>query len=206
MWNLYKLANALYPLVEEVEPLQAVLNEYETIYLAKYDAMMKQKLGLDAATDYASLISELEKTLQLIETDYTIFFRNLASVLQTDTSLEALGKIMESFYNIEELNSSVKEKWLRWFDEYIQTIQKQNINDTERAVRMNSVNPKYVLRNYIAQLAIDEADKGNYDVIDELYQLLKQPYNEQPTYEKWFAKRPEWARHKVGCSMLSCSS
>ena len=206
MWNLYKLANALYPLIEEVEPLQAVLNEYETIYLAKYDAMMKQKLGLDIKNVHASLISELEKTLQIIETDYTIFFRNLASVLQTDTSLEALGKIMESFYNIEELNSSVKEKWLRWFDEYIQTIQKQNINDTERAVRMNSVNPKYVLRNYIAQLAIDEADKGNYDVIDELYQLLKQPYNEQPTYEKWFAKRPEWARHKVGCSMLSCSS
>jgi uncharacterized protein YdiU (UPF0061 family) len=206
MWNLYKLANALYPLIEEVEPLQAVLNEYETIYLAQYDAMMKQKLGLDIKNEYASLISELEKTLQLIETDYTIFFRNLASVLQNDTSLEALDKVMDSFYNKEELNSSVKEKWMRWFDEYIQTIQEQNFNDTERATKMNAVNPKYVLRNYMAQLAIDEADKGNYDVIEELYELLKQPYNEQATYEKWFTKRPEWARHKVGCSMLSCSS
>ena len=71
---------------------------------------------------------------------------------------------------------------------------------------MNSANPKYVLRNYMAQLSIDDANNGNYDLIDELFQLLKQPYAEQPKNEKWFAKRPEWARHKVGCSMLSCSS
>ena len=71
---------------------------------------------------------------------------------------------------------------------------------------MNTLNPKYVLRNYMAQLAIDAADIGDYTVIDELYQLLKQPYAEQKEAEKWFAKRPEWARHKVGCSMLSCSS
>ncbi len=71
---------------------------------------------------------------------------------------------------------------------------------------MNLINPKYVLRNYMAQLAIDSADKEDYTLIDELYALLKKPYNEQPEFEKWFAKRPDWARHKVGCSMLSCSS
>ena len=71
---------------------------------------------------------------------------------------------------------------------------------------MDLVNPKYVLRNYMSQLAIDAADKGDYSLIDELYQLLKKPYDEQPKYQKWFAKRPEWARNKVGCSMLSCSS
>ena len=61
-------------------------------------------------------------------------------------------------------------------------------------------------RNYMAQLAIDAADDGDYSLIDELYQLLKQPYDDQLGQEHWFAKRPEWARHKVGCSMLSCSS
>ena len=76
----------------------------------------------------------------------------------------------------------------------------------ERKEKMNAVNPKYVLRNYMAQLVIDEADKGNYELIDELFNLLKNPYTEQPEQQKWFAKRPEWARHKVGCSMLSCSS
>ena len=72
--------------------------------------------------------------------------------------------------------------------------------------KMNTVNPKYVLRNYIAQLAIDDADKGDYKLIDELFQMLKKPYDEQSEYQKWFTKRPEWARDKVGCSMLSCSS
>jgi uncharacterized protein YdiU (UPF0061 family) len=76
----------------------------------------------------------------------------------------------------------------------------------ERKEKMNTINPKYVLRNYMAQLAIDEADKGDHKLIDELFLMLKKPYDEQVQYQKWFAKRPDWARHKVGCSMLSCSS
>ena len=58
----------------------------------------------------------------------------------------------------------------------------------------------------MAQLAIEEAEKGNYALIESYMNMLKQPYTEQPKYDKWYAKRPEWARHKVGCSMLSCSS
>ena len=80
------------------------------------------------------------------------------------------------------------------------------LTDQARQTIMNKVNPKYVLRNYMAQLAIDDADKGDYNLINQLFELLKQPYSEQPENEKWFAKRPDWARHKVGCSMLSCSS
>ena len=71
---------------------------------------------------------------------------------------------------------------------------------------MDSVNPKYVLRNYMAQLAIDDANKGDFNLLDELFSLLKTPYDELTDMERWFVKRPEWARHKVGCSMLSCSS
>ena len=73
----------------------------------------------------------------------------------------------------------------------------------ERAEDMNKMNPKYVLRNYIAQLAIDDADEGDYGLVEELFQLLQKPYDEQPEMEKWFAKRPEWAKNRVGCSMLS---
>ena len=73
--------------------------------------------------------------------------------------------------------------------------------------KMNASNPKYVLRNWMAQLAIDAAEKEDFTVAIELYCMLKKPYSEQPEYEeKWFTKRPEWARHRVGCSMLSCSS
>ena len=72
---------------------------------------------------------------------------------------------------------------------------------------MRQSNPKYVLRNWMAQLAIDAAEKEDYSVAIELYELLKSPYEEQHEYEdRWFNKRPEWARHRVGCSMLSCSS
>ena len=71
---------------------------------------------------------------------------------------------------------------------------------------MNSVNPKYVLRNYMAHLAIEAAEKADYSLIEELHQLLKNPYQEQPEHQKWFAKRPDWARDKIGSSMLSCSS
>ncbi len=71
---------------------------------------------------------------------------------------------------------------------------------------MKRVNPRYVLRNYMAQLAIDKATDGDPSLINTLYRMLQKPYDEQPEYDEWFAKRPDWARHKVGCSMLSCSS
>ena len=72
---------------------------------------------------------------------------------------------------------------------------------------MKKSNPKYVLRNWMAQLAIDKAQEDDFSLAEELYELLKKPYDEQDdNEEKWFQKRPEWARHRVGCSMLSCSS
>ena len=71
---------------------------------------------------------------------------------------------------------------------------------------MKLVNPKYVLRNYLAQLCIDKADNQDYSMLHELAVMLRSPYTDNPKYDKWYAKRPEWARNKVGCSMLSCSS
>jgi uncharacterized protein YdiU (UPF0061 family) len=204
LWNLYQLANALYPIIEEVAPLEAVLNQYKVDFEQQSFAMMKSKLGLfiDDENDL-NLIQALEDNLQLVETDMTIFFRNLSDFSDVKTGFHL---IENAFYDLENIADEVKMRWINWFEIYQNRLQKETISSEERKIKMDLVNPKYVLRNYMSQLAIDAADEGDYSLIDELFQLLKKPYSEQPKYQKWFAKRPEWARNKVGCSMLSCSS
>jgi len=204
LWNLYQLANALYPIIEEVEPLEAILKQYTTDFEQQSFTMMKSKLGLIAEDEEdLTLIQNLEDSLQLVETDMTIFFRNLSNFTDDTSGLKLIEK---SFYDFEHISDTIKNSWNLWFTKYGERLQKETISSKERKEKMDAVNPKFVLRNYMSQMAIDEADKGNYTVIDQLFQLLKKPYAEQPENEKWFAKRPEWARDKVGCSMLSCSS
>lgn len=135
----------------------------------------------------------------------TIFFRLLAN-FKKGNAKDGIKLIHDAFYTSEDITGTLAQEWQDWFDRYDFRLAKEKLSDEERKAKMNGVNPKYVLRNYMAQLAIDDANNGNYELIDELFNLLKQPYSEQPENEKWFAKRPEWARDKVGCSMLSCSS
>ena len=151
------------------------------------------------------LLKELEINLHLTETDMSIFFRNL-SQFQSKHASKGLDIIADAFYSPEEISKVIKIKWNAWFEAYAKRLELESISYEGREKRMNQVNPKYVLRNYMAQLAIDAADKGDYTVIEELFNLLKSPYEEQVSHQKWFAKRPDWARNKVGCSMLSCSS
>tara|TARA_R110002073_G_scaffold108336_3_gene243359 strand:+ start:30761 stop:32311 length:1551 start_codon:yes stop_codon:yes gene_type:complete len=206
LWNLYQLANALYPLIEEAAPLEAILETYESGFEKQSQNMMRSKLGLTTQQETdLNLIQSLEDNLQASETDMTIFFRNL-SKFNCNDSTHGIEIVKEAFYTPEELKGELLDKWNQWFTNYAGRLKEETTSYDQRMEQMNKVNPKYVLRNYIAQLAIDKADNGDYSLIEEFYQLLKKPYSEQPASEQWFAKRPEWARHKVGCSMLSCSS
>lgn len=205
LWNLYQLANALYPIINDVESLEAILQSFQKNYTQAYFEMMKKKLGLQQESEGdETLIHQLEGVLQLTPTDMTIFFRLLANVdKNTEQPLEI---VKAAFYREEELVGSSLEKWTDWLKNYQQRLAGEEVTAAARKQLMNTTNPKYVLRNYMAQLAIEAADKGDYSLINELYEILKQPYAEQPHAEKWFAKRPDWAMNKIGCSMLSCSS
>jgi uncharacterized protein YdiU (UPF0061 family) len=210
LWNLYQLANALILLIDSPEPMQVILNEFRDQYPIRFIEMMTAKLGLDnVIKSDEELIRKLIGLLHSTETDMTIFFRNLSDYNKDSSITEAndfLTPVNDAFYNLDKLNEELKEGWRIWFLLYKDRLSANEYSDLQRVEQMRLNNPKYVLRNYMAQMAIDKADDGDYSLIDELYNLLKKPYDEQPESEKWFAKRPEWARHKVGCSMLSCSS
>lgn len=206
LWNLYQLANALYPLIEELEPIEELLESYESAFTTKYLKMLRSKLGLEKEyPDDVELLSELDQVLTLIETDMTLFYRKL-STFSKNKPKQGLDTIMDAFYVKEELNHEIKQKWNAWFVKYSERLKLEDAADEQRKIKMNNTNPKYVLRNYMAQLAIDAAEQGDYGLIDQFYIMLQNPYKEQPQFEKWFAKRPQWAADKVGCSMLSCSS
>ena len=206
LWNLYQLANALYPLIEEAAPLEKILEDYKSNFEKKSQDMMRAKLGLtsDKETDI-NIIQSLENNLQATETDMTIFFRTLSS-FKKEQPEKGVELIQDAFYTPDTIKGNVLNNWKQWFANYAKRLEDETTSADERLQQMNKVNPKYVLRNYMAQLAIDKADKGDTSLLEEMYLLLKEPYSEQPKFEHWFAKRPEWARHKVGCSMLSCSS
>lgn len=207
LWNLFQLANSLALLVEDVKPLENSLERFKVQFAHGYNNMMRQKLGLDSEEQPdLLLIKSLEDNLSVVETDMTIFFRILSDVQKSDTAQEAFAKLAPAFYDIDNLKETELKKWIDWFSAYLRRLELEAPTHYERKIKMNMYNPKYVLRNYMVQLAIDDADKGDYGLINTFYEMLKKPYHEQPEYDKWFAKRPEWARSKVGCSMLSCSS
>ncbi|QJP35692.1 YdiU family protein [Nonlabens sp. Ci31] len=215
LWNLLQLANALFPLIEDAPALQKVLDSYKTNYQAQYLDTMMNKIGIYYThKDDRDLLQALEENLHLHETDMTIFYRELSKIDSKTAITDAFNMISVAFYTINDVEETHKKTWLQWLETYLERLvfdMEQNDGENSafakaRIEKMNATNPKYVLRNYISQLVIDAADQGDYELLREVYSMLQKPYDEQPKYEKWYALRPEWARSKVGCSMLSCSS
>jgi uncharacterized protein YdiU (UPF0061 family) len=194
-WNLARLCEAMVPLMEGPSQLHEALEAYSQSYGELQNQMWAGKLGLGSFIESdEELIVELNALLQEVETDMTIFFRLLCSIEQPN--IESLS---DAFYDPSNIPTKLWNSWLnKWW---------KRVNGLPNRSEMVVSNPKYVLRNWMAQLAIDAAESGDFSVCEELFNLLKNPYQEQPEFEeKWFQKRPEWARHRVGCSMLSCSS
>ena len=212
MWNLAQLASSVYPLINDKELLQGALEEdYAETFSQGWQAMMARKLGLAnfGGEKDEALIKECCAILTRVETDMTIFFRQLAGVdinIGAADNDDLMEPLLPAYYDPGELSGDYKARLGNWLRDYIQRCRRDGDNNNERIRRMNAVNPKYVLRNYMAQLAIDQAEQGDYTLVNELLELLRKPYDEQPDKAEWYARRPDWARNRPGCSMLSCSS
>ena len=219
-WNLCRLADALVPLVSDHKALETGLAGFAESFATASRQMMADKLGWRTIDDErdGDLMDDLFDLLQAAETDMTIFFRGLARVpvAGDEPDQDLLAPIRPAFYAAErELPSghlASMAAWLRRYGERVRadgggaTADTATLNELTRRARMNASNPKYVPRNYLAQLAIDRLVEGDVAFLDRLIRVLQAPYDEQPEADDLAARRPEWARHRAGCSALSCSS
>ncbi len=202
-WNLACLAQALAPLFASVEALQAGLDRHAETFAAAERADFAAKLGLDEwRREDEALVADLHAWMRAAEVDMTLFFRALADL---DPAQPRADLFAAAFYDEarREANAAAFEAWLAL---YAQRLAVDPQPQGLRRERMRRVNPRYVLRNYLAQQAIDRAEQGDESMIHELLDLLRRPYDDQPGREHLAARRPDWARTRAGCSMLSCSS
>lgn len=191
-WNCYALGQALLPLIGDVEETQAALRIYKPAYSEKFEELMHAKLGLKTRqSDDRHLIDGLFGILQESHVDFTTFFRQLGN-LQPGNS--------DSHEDLRDLFID-RAAFDAWALQYGARLQQENSIDSERKLAMDAVNPKYILRNYLAQIAIEKAQNKDYSEVSKLLQVLEKPFDEQPENEKYAALPPDWANDlEVSCS------
>jgi uncharacterized protein YdiU (UPF0061 family) len=202
-WNLAQLANALVPVMQDTGPLEEGLQHYVQTFLGAERAHNAAKLGLRGAlAQEDTLMRDLFSLLHAAETDMTIFFRALARL---DPKMPSLALFDAAFYDPAKRDAQAP-LFEQWLERYAARVREEALDPAGRVRSMNATNPFYVPRNYLAQQAIDSAEAGDMAPLHALLDVLKHPYTEQPGREAFAARRPDWARNRAGCSMLSCSS
>jgi uncharacterized protein YdiU (UPF0061 family) len=191
-WNCYALAQALVPLIGSVEATQQALDVYQDAFGAKVDELLHAKLGLKEKRDGdRELLDDLFGILQANHADFTLFFRRLAGVHADSNAGDE--PLRDLFIDRPAFDA--------WADKYRQRLRAEGSVDAQRRVAMNGVNPKYVLRNYLAQVAIDKAQHKDFSEVERLLKVLRQPFDEQPEHEQYAALPPDWAAGlEVSCS------
>jgi protein adenylyltransferase len=191
LWNLSCLAQALLPLAEK-EDLKAALDRYSPLLEGRYMELMRDKYGFtETREEDASLIQDLLALMHLHHVDYTNFFRSLG---QFQTGSASLNEPLRDVF-------LDRDAFDRWAVRYGQRLHAEGSRDDERLARMNRINPKYVLRNYLAQTAIEKAQQKDYSEMDRLLSLLQNPYSDQPGMDSYAAPPPNWGKHlSVSCS------
>ena len=181
LWNLHRLADTLKTLIEE-EQLKEALSMYEKILVKEYSLLMRNKFGLAVQDESDNAI--INNFLELLYTHKKDYHQSIRLLSNDDQS--SLGKAFDP-----------------WFKDYHKRLMIETEDSNQRCALMNKVNPKYILRNYLAEVAIRRAEDHNeYAEIDSLFKLLRAPFEEHEGYESYDSETPEWAQNLE----LSCSS
>jgi len=200
-WNLVRLAQAMLPIIAEndsdeameiaISKVKPILATFSDTYLNQYRRLMSQKLGFNGtlSSEILDLLQELIKILDNNRVDYTFFFRNLSKAIVYPED-PTLRNLMLDVQNYDA-----------WFEKYHSYLKTTNTSLSDIATQMNAVNPKFILRQHLAQIAISESQKGDHSYLNKLYQCLSNPFEEQPEFEEFAQLPPDWAEHlEVSCS------
>ena len=191
-WNCYALGQALLPLIGETDDVYDALSVFKPTFESSMQSLWQAKFGLSSTLEGdAKLIDRLFELMAVSRVDFPYFFRQLSSVNLNEThNDEALRDL---FIDLSGFDA--------WLSEYRQRLTLENSDDTLRKQAMDKVNPKYVLRNYLAQMAIDKAQNKDFSEVKNLLNVLQRPFDEQPEHEQYAALPPDWAAGiEVSCS------
>lgn len=189
-WNLHALAQALMPLIDDSDVALAALEPYKTVFPQALLDAMRAKLGLATARDGdRELVDDWLKLMADERSDFTLSFRRLS----TFDSRADVSALRDHFID--------RPRFDAWAARYRSRLQAEGSLDAERAVRMNGTNPKYVLRNHLAEHAIRQARDGDFGEVQRLLKVLERPFDEQPEHQADAGLPPEWAAHlEISCS------
>ncbi|MFZ5444225.1 MAG: protein adenylyltransferase SelO [Myxococcota bacterium] len=204
LWNVERLGVALLPILKGEDELEAALVEYQRAFEDEAGRRFAAKLGLTPSAETNELVHALFSWLAREEVDMTIFFRRLSRVVAAPEPLTFPDELREAFYGPP--SDAHLRDGVEWLRRWWRSTREAGQTPEALAAAMDAVNPRYVLRNYLAQEAIDAAHGGDASLVHELLDVLRRPFDEQPGRERFAQKRPDWARSKPGCSALSCSS
>ena len=191
-WNCFVLGQALLPLIGSVEATEAALADYQIQYGAKMDELLHAKLGLQSQqADDSKLLDAMFAMMQTSQVDFTRFFRRLGNLQLDDPAADT--PLRDQFIDRAAFDA--------WALQYRARLKMENSQDPARKLAMDATNPKYVLRNYLAQIAIEKAQNKDFSEVRTLLQILENPFDEQPQHAQYAELSPDWARGlEVSCS------
>ncbi|MGV2990157.1 protein adenylyltransferase SelO [Vibrio sp. E150_011] len=189
LWNLTALAHALSPLIDR-EHLDAALQHFTPTLQREYSQKMRAKLGiLSKLPEDGAFFNETFDFLERHHVDFCLFFRALSNL---DT--QNRSTVTDLFHDREGAEA--------WLEIYLSRVELESLSNVERCARMRAVNPKYILRNYLAQQAIESAEQGDFSLVDDLIYVLKTPYDEHVNHASFASLPPDWGKKME----ISCSS